>query len=129
MRTVGRYGHLHGLNLDVGITTFSWMLTIFIDCVPASTMFRIWVRAASRSIPPPWWSIRFRLAPRTYDAPPWGCIVRVVSQTKSRKIPTRRMLPPFFVTKDVFLYEGSKVIFRIGQHKQSGNIFSGGCFS
>ena len=39
---------------------------------------------ASRSIPPPWRSIRFRLALRTYA--PWG--VRVVSQTKSRKIPT-----------------------------------------
>ena len=28
--------------------------------------------------------------------PPWGCTVRVVSQTKSRKIPTRNMLPLFF---------------------------------
>ena len=62
------------------------------------------VRVASRSIPPPWRSIRFRPAPRTY-APwgvrsvqfrpalgtyaPWGCIVRVASQTQSRKIPTR----------------------------------------
>ena len=43
------------------------------------------VRAQSRSIPPPWRSIRFRPAPRAYDAPPWGCIVRVVSRTKSRK--------------------------------------------
>ena len=32
-------------------------------------------------------STRFRLAPRTYDAPPCGPSVRVVSQTKSRKIP------------------------------------------
>ena len=48
----------------------------------------------TRSIPPPWGSIRFRLAPRTYA--PWG--VRVVSQTKSRKIPTRNILPLFFVT-------------------------------
>ena len=39
---------------------------------------------ASHLIPPPWGSIRFRLALRTYA--PWG--VRVVSQTKSRKIPT-----------------------------------------
>ena len=38
------------------------------------------VRVPSRSILPPWGSIRFRLAPRTYA--PWG--VRVVSQTKSR---------------------------------------------
>ena len=37
----------------------------------------------------PWGSIRFRLAPRAYA--PWGCIVRVVSQTKSRKIPTRNI--------------------------------------
>ena len=29
-------------------------------------------RAPSRSISPPWRSIRFRLAPRAYDAPPWG---------------------------------------------------------
>ena len=29
-----------------------------------------WVRAPSRSIPPPWRSIRSRLAPRTHDAPP-----------------------------------------------------------
>ena len=28
------------------------------------------VHAASRSNPPRWGSIRFRLAPRTYDAPP-----------------------------------------------------------
>ena len=65
------------------------------------------VRVVSRSIPPPWRSIRFRLAPRTYDAPPWGCIVRVVSQTKSRKkyppekwycsFACRNMLPRFCV--------------------------------
>ena len=42
---------------------------------------------------PPWGSNRFRLAPRTYAA--WGCIVRVVSQTKSRKIPTQKILPLF----------------------------------
>ena len=48
---------------------------------------------ASRSIPPPWRSIRFRLALRTYA--PWG--VRVVSQTKSRKIPGRNILPLFLV--------------------------------
>ena len=55
------------------------------------------VRVPSRSIPPPWRSIRFRLTLRTYDAPPWG--VRVVSQTKSRKIPTRKILPPFFASR------------------------------
>ena len=49
------------------------------------------VRVQSRSIPPPWGSIRCRLAPRTYA--PWG--VRVVSQTESRKIPTRNILPLF----------------------------------
>ena len=50
---------------------------------------------ASRSISPPWQSIRFRLALRTYA--PWG--VRVVSQTKSRKIPTRKILPLFFASR------------------------------
>ena len=59
------------------------------------------VRVASRSIPPPWGSIRFRLAPRTYDAPPCGPSVRVVSLTKSRKIPTRNILPLFFVLQAV----------------------------
>ena len=34
------------------------------------------VRIASRSIRPRWWSIRFRLALRTYA--PWGCIVRAL---------------------------------------------------
>ena len=53
------------------------------------------VRVVSRSISPPWRSIRFRLALRTYA--PWG--VRVVSQTKSRKIPTRNILPLFFVRR------------------------------
>ena len=53
------------------------------------------VRAMSRSIPPPWRSIRFRLVLRTYA--PWG--VRVVSQTKSRKIPTRKILPHFLVIR------------------------------
>jgi len=48
-------------------------------------------RVASRSLPPQRGSIRFRLAPRTYA--PWGCIVRVVSLTKPRQIPTRNMLP------------------------------------
>ena len=45
------------------------------------------VRVPSRPIPPPWRSIRSRLAPRTH-APcgPWG--VRAGSQTKSRKAPT-----------------------------------------
>ena len=35
------------------------------------------VCVVGRSIPPPWGSIRCRLALRTYDAPPWGCIVYV----------------------------------------------------
>ena len=43
--------------------------------------------------------IRFRLALRTYA--PWG--VRVVSQTKSRKIPTRKILPLFFASRSVLL--------------------------
>ena len=49
------------------------------------------VRVPSRSISPPWGSIRFRLALRTYA--PWG--VRVVSQTKSRKMPTRKIYRSF----------------------------------
>ena len=55
------------------------------------------VRVQSRSIPPPWRSIRFRLALRTYA--PWGCIVRVVSLTTSRKIPTRKNLPLFLLSR------------------------------
>ena len=55
------------------------------------------VRVASRSIPPRWGSIRFRLAPRTYNAPPCGPSVRVVSPTKSRKIPTRKTLLLYFM--------------------------------
>ena len=47
------------------------------------------VRVTSRSILPPWRSIGFRLALHTYA--PRGCIVRVVSQTKSGKIPTRNV--------------------------------------
>ena len=42
-------------------------------------------------------SIRFRLTPRAYA--PWGCIVRVVSQAESRKIPTRQTLPLVCVSK------------------------------
>ena len=54
------------------------------------------VRVPSRSIPPPWGSIRFRLALRTHA--PWGCIVRVVPdrQTKSRKVPTRNVTALLF---------------------------------
>ena len=54
------------------------------------------VPATSRSLSPRWRSIRFRLALRTHDAPPRGCIVRVVSQTKSRKIPTRKIITALF---------------------------------
>ena len=53
------------------------------------------VRVGSRSVSPPWRPSRFRLALCTYA--PWG--VRVVSQTKSRKIPTRKILPLFFVIR------------------------------
>ena len=56
------------------------------------------VRVPRRSIPPPWRAIRFRLALRTYA--PCGPSVRVVSQTKSRKIPTSRdILPLCFVIR------------------------------
>ena len=53
------------------------------------------VRVASRSIPPQWGSIRFRLLACTYAQ--WGCIVRVGELTKSRKMPTRNVLPLVFV--------------------------------
>ena len=55
----------------------------------AAMKAKLEVRVVSRSISPPWGSIRFRLAPRTYA--PWGCIVRVVPDrhTKSRQMPTR----------------------------------------
>ena len=46
------------------------------------------VRVVGRSIPPPWGTIRFRLALRTHA--PRGCIVRVVPDrlTKSRNVNT-----------------------------------------
>ena len=52
------------------------------------------VHVVSRQISPPWGSIRFRLALRTYA--PWGSSVRVVSQTKLRKIPTRNLFTLLF---------------------------------
>ena len=52
------------------------------------------VRLPSRSTSPQWRSIRFRLAHHTYA--PWGCIVRVVSQTKSSKnAHTKTFTAPF----------------------------------
>ena len=61
----------------------------------------------SRSVSPQWRSIRLRLAPRaySYDAPRWGCIVRVVPgrRTKSRQTPTRKTLPFFFRGQVPFL--------------------------
>ena len=74
---------------------------------PAALVTTAKVRVPGRSVPPRWGSIRFRLALRTYNPPPWG--VRVVSLTKSRKIPTRKMLPLFFVTtaKDCAELEGA----------------------
>ena len=53
------------------------------------------VSVVSRSILPPWGSIRLRLALHTYA--PWG--VRVMSQTKSRKIPSRKILLLFFASR------------------------------
>ena len=52
------------------------------DVKPGSAAERLMVRVVIRSIPPPWGSIWVRLALRTHA--PWGCIVRVVSQTKTR---------------------------------------------
>ena len=66
------------------------VLISYLDC-------DVQVRVPSRSISPPWGPIRFRPAPHTYDAPPCGPSVRVVSQTKSRKIPTRNGSPLLFV--------------------------------
>ena len=50
------------------------------------------VRAVSRSIPPQWGSVRFR--PLACTCAPSGCTVRADELTKSRKIPTRGVLPP-----------------------------------
>ena len=50
------------------------------------------VHVVSRSIPPLWGSIRFRLALHTYDAPPWGARVVLDRLTKPREIPTRKTL-------------------------------------
>ena len=52
------------------------------------------VRVVSRLVSPKWGPVRFRLAPRTYDAPPWG--VRVVNPTKSRNIHPKNIPAPFF---------------------------------
>jgi len=52
-------------------------------------------------------SIRFRLALRTYDAPPWG--VRAASQTKSRRIPTRKILLLFLVNSYITTFEVLRV--------------------
>ena len=59
----------------------------------------------SRSISPRWCSIRIRLAPRTYA--PCGPSARVVSQTKSRKIPTcTRDTLPLVLNRGVTRYVG-----------------------
>ena len=64
------------------------------------------VRVASRSISPQWGvnlilsgAIRFRLAPRAYDVPPWGARVVPDRPTKSRKTPTRKTFPPLSVAR------------------------------
>ena len=58
---------------------------------------RAGVRVLSGPISPQWGSIRFPFSPRTYA--PWG--VRVVPDrlTKSRKVPTRKTSPLFFVSR------------------------------
>ena len=53
------------------------------------------VRPASPPMSPQWGPVRSRLAPRTYDAPPCGPSVRVVSPTNPRKIPTQKHYRPF----------------------------------
>ena len=55
------------------------------------------VRVVSRSILPRWGPIRFRPLICTYDAPPCGPSVRVDEPTKSRKIPTQKILPLFLL--------------------------------
>ena len=45
------------------------------------------VRVTSRSITPPWRSIRVRLALRTYDAPPWGVRVDEPYEVKTNTHP------------------------------------------
>ena len=94
------------------------------------------VRVPGRLISPPWRSIRFRLAPRTY-APwhvrPMGRTCR--SQTKSRKKPTRNILPLFFassyfVVSDCFPPNGgtsgqeqrARSMFPVGKVLDSGRL-------
>ena len=54
---------------------------------------RVYV-VVSRSISPPWGSIRLRPALRTYA--PWGCIVRVVSQVESEKYAPQTFYRTFY---------------------------------
>ena len=56
-----------------------------------------WVRVASRPIPPQWGSLRFRPPICTYA--PRGPSVRVDELAQSRKMPARKALPLFSVSR------------------------------
>ena len=60
------------------------------DYLVAPVLVKVCV--VGRLISPRWGSRRFRLALRTYNAPLWGVRVVPDRQTKSRKIPTRKIL-------------------------------------
>ena len=60
-----------------------------------STPKRLAARPLQRTSPPQWGSTRFRPLICTYA--PWG--IRVVSLPKTRKIPTRKISPLFFVRR------------------------------
>jgi small G protein signaling modulator 3 len=34
--------HLEGLGIDLGAICFSWFLSLFTDCLPVETLFRVW---------------------------------------------------------------------------------------
>lgn len=36
------YGHLNQLEIDLPATCFSWFLSLFTDCLPVATLFRVW---------------------------------------------------------------------------------------
>ena len=91
-----------------------------VPALKAGAVHTLQARGMRRSIPPPRGSIRFRLALRAYDAPPWG--VRVVSQTKSRKIPTRNILPPFFVLQTNVTVDVNWTVVFMELHQHIGGV-------
>ena len=89
------------------------------------------VRAPSRSIPPPWGSIRLRQAHHTYA--PRGCIVRVVPGrlTKPRKTPTGNILRLVVVIRYnlVLMYSNADGVERDEVSTMAANRFAATHFS